>query len=196
MTYIHWMKRNGTERNHAELHYDHHQDCITLGCKSSAFISSNIIWLSVYVCESTMYKLERKSMRTKKENLLVLLPYFSYFSLLFLAFVNDVRLSFNSFFAHCMWFVCVGRWIRLPVLSWDLFFYSIVDVVVPERKMMYKKHMHIYSLSIYDQWVYLCFDWIVRLLSWTLEMNEETAKAENVDRKICYWNCCGAETNE
>lgn len=59
-----------------------------------------------------------------------------------------------------------------------------------------KKHMHIYSLSIYDQWVYLCFDWIVRLLSWTLEMNEETAKAENVDRKICYWNCCGAETNE
>lgn len=91
----------------------------------------------------------------KRENLLVLLPYLSYFSLLFLAFVNDVRLSFNSFFLHtvCDLFVlAVGSGCLLRYL----FFYSIVDIVIPERKMIYKKkHMHIYSLYIWSMSVFM-----------------------------------------
>lgn len=156
MTYIHWMKRNGTERNHVELHYDHHQDCIMLGCKSSAFISSNIIWLSVYVCECTMYKLERKSMRTKKENLLVLLPYLSYFSLLFLAFVNDVRLSFNSFF--CTLYVICLCWPLDPVacalLRFIFLFYRWCCRSWKEDDVQ-KTHAHILSLYIWSMSVFM-----------------------------------------
>lgn len=198
MTYIHWMKRNGTERNHVELHYDHHQDCITLGCKSSAFISSNIIWLSVYVCE-WVYNVQtgKEIDANKKRKSIGPFALFIIFFVIVPCFCEWCAAVFQFLFLHtvCDLFVLAVGSGCLCSLEISFFILSLMLSFLKGRWCT-KKHMHIYSLSIYDQWVYLCFDWIVRLLSWTLEMNEETAKAENVDRKICYWNCCGAETNE
>lgn len=158
MTYIHWMKRNGTEKEPCWATLWPSSRLYNVGLQKFGFhqlkyhlIICVCMWVSV---QCTNWKGNRCEQKKKIYwSFCPIYHIFRYCSLLLWMMCGCLSIPF---FAHCMWFVCVGRWIRLPVLSWDFFFYSIVDVVVPERKMMYKKtHAHILPLYIWSMSVFM-----------------------------------------